>query len=100
MPADARSLYYPVILVPGRSGTGRDRPGPFRWLKPCDHPREAEALIVRAMADEGATMGFVVLFAEGEDDPRILVDRTKPTAARNAIQKYLSLVDLIEREHP
>lgn len=97
-PIEGKILFYPVVLVPGRSGRGRDRPGPFRWLRPCDTPNEARRLVNEARAEEGATLGFVVKFPE-RGKPAVLNNYTRPTEVKTAVEKYLMLVDLIAREH-
>lgn len=71
-PAEGKVLFYPVVLIVGRSGSGRDRPGLFRWGRPCDSPSEARGEVDRAIV-EGASMGFVVRFPGRGDGPEIVV---------------------------
>lgn len=91
-------LFYPVILIPGRSGTGRARPGPFRWLAPRDTPGAAKEDCAWHVKTQGASMGFVVRFADDGSTPMILVNYTVPTSVRTPVEKYLTLADLIARE--
>lgn len=96
--AGERILFYAVVLIPGRSGTGRSRPGPFRWLAPRDTAREAAEDLRLSLADD-ATMGFVVRFPE-RGDPDVMINYIMPASVRNPIEKYVLLCDLIDREHP
>lgn len=96
---DGKILFYPVVLIPGRSGTGRKRPGPFKWLRPCDTAKEARELVNAAVTLEGASMGFVTRFPE-KGEPTIMVNYIVPTSARTPIEKYLMLCDLLDAEHP
>lgn len=91
-------LFYPVILIPGRSGTGRARPGPFRWLAPRDTPAQAKEDCVWAVKHEDASMGVVVRFADDGSTPMILTNYIVPTSVRTPIEKYLTLVGLIAEE--
>lgn len=98
-PKLGKVLFYPVVLIPGASGQGRSRPGPFRWLAPCDTPQQAQGELDRMIAERGASMGYVIEFPEN-GEPEIMVNRIRPGPVRTIIEKYVMLCDLIDDEHP
>ena len=80
---EAKTLYYPVWIAPGRKAGG------WSWGKPCDTPKEADQIVKEKFLAENATLGCVVQMSGGEKI--LMANHVKPPSARRIIEHWEDL---------
>jgi hypothetical protein len=85
-----RKVFYPVFIAHGR------KENPISWGKPCSTGSEALHWLRQEVASGGASMGVVVVFANGRKEA--IRNYIAPRSARTAINHYLDILDLLARE--
>lgn len=94
-----RKLYYPVVLVPGRSGTGRKHSGPFTWGEPASTIQSAESILRRMFVERRATIGFLVCAIPPDNGMEIMIEHVIPREYRFPIRSFAKLIENIDKHH-
>ena len=96
-----RILFYPVLLIPGKTGWGRRRPGPFRWGESCETAKLAREVVDKAIESDGASMASS---SDSRSNKRVMFKSWSATRdpewVRKIVNHYVQLCDLIDQEHP